>query len=154
MYCMLLQGCTSSQGELRLLARKWLQLLPQAGAHQCASALRACSNVNKQLADAVWAPTWAAFMQRMKQGAGEGLVSRDIADAVCAAATLRKQPGPGELQLLVQAFLRLEGLTGASDRFVRLAEGIEQLSQLPGWQGGIRKQDMQQLLRLGWRYQS
>jgi hypothetical protein len=140
-------------GELPLLARKWLQLLPQAGAHQCASALRACVNVNKELADAVWAPTWAAFMQRMKQGSGEGLVSRDIADAVCAAATLRKQPGPGELQLLVQIFLRIEGSEGASDRVVRLVEGIEQLSQLPGWQGGIckrggiRKQDMQQLLR-------
>ena len=132
--------------ELQLLTRKWLQLLPAAGARQCASAVHACVTLSKEQADAVWAPTWAAFMQHVQQGSGEGLTARDIADAVGVAATLLKKPGPGELQLLVQIFLRLEGLTGASARIARLVEQIEKLSQVPGWQGGIRQQDMQQLL--------
>jgi hypothetical protein len=134
-------------GELQLLAHKWLQLLPQAGAHECASAVWACLRLDVEQVNTVWDPTWAAFMQHVQRGLREGLVPLDIADAVRAAATLRKQPGPGDLQLLVQAFLQLEVPTSARARVsARLVNGIETLSQLPGWQGGIHKQDMQQLL--------
>lgn len=63
-------------GELQLLTRKWLLLLPQATAHQCASALCACIGLSGECIDAVWDPTWAAFMQLVQQGSGEGVVPR------------------------------------------------------------------------------
>jgi hypothetical protein len=140
-------GKQPGPGELQLLTRKWLQLLPQADPHQCARALCACIGLHRELVDAVWAPTWAAFMQHVQRGSGEGLGPQDIVDAVLAAAQLRKQPGPGELQLLLQAFLlRLDVREGAGARLkAKLVQGIEQLSRLPGWQGGIRTQDMQLL---------
>lgn len=80
----------------------------------------------------------------MKKG---GLESRDIADAVRSAARMRQQPGPGELQLLVQAFLQPDVLESAwAWQVSSLLGGIKQLSRLPGWQGGVSNEAWQQLL--------
>ena len=102
---------------LQLLVRKWLQLLPEAGPRECANILWACVNLSKQRqqqVDTVWGPTWAAFMQHVERQSGEALVPQHLANAVYAAAQLRKQPPAGELQLLVQAFLQPEVLAAAN----------------------------------------
>ena len=112
---------------LQLLVQKWLQQLPEAGVRECSNVLWACVNLSTQQVDAVWDATWAAFMQHVAQGSGKGLVPQDISNALHAAAQLRKQPGAGELQLLVETFLQpdvlaaahtqhIEDLTGALDQ--------------------------------------
>jgi hypothetical protein len=103
--------------------------------------------LSREQVDAVWGQTWADFMQHMQQGSGQGLLAQDIANAVHAAAKLRRQPGAGELQLLVQAFLRPDVLADATAQAsANLVWAISQLSQSPGWQGGVSKQDVQLLL--------
>jgi hypothetical protein len=128
-------------------------VLPEAGARECANTLWACVNLSKQRqqVDTVWGPTWAAFLQHVErelQGqSGEELVPQHLANALYAAAKLGKQPAPGELQLLVQAFLRPEVLAAAhSQHIANVTWGISQLSQFPGWQGGVSEQDVQLLL--------
>ena len=87
-------------------------------------------------------------MQHVQQGSGKGLVLHDISSAVQAAAQLRKQPGAGELQLLVQAFLQPDMLEGADSlHIVGTAWALDQLLALPGCsQEVVSEQDMQQLL--------
>lgn len=134
-------------GLLQQLVRKWLQQLPDAGVRECSSVLGACVNLSKQQVDAVWGPTWVAFMQHVAQGSRKGLVLQDISSAVQAAAQLRKQPGADELQLLVQAFLQPDVLEGANSQDIEdLTGALDHLLALPGLQGVVSEQDMQQLL--------
>lgn len=56
-------------------------------------------------------------MQHVQRGSGEELTPRNIADAMRAAAMLCKQPGRGELQLLVQGFLQPDVLKSAPWHF-------------------------------------
>jgi hypothetical protein len=132
---------------LQLLVRKWLQLLPTADVCECSHVLFTCGHLGEEQAKAIWAPTWAAFMQHVHRGSGEELTPRNISDAMRAAAMLCKQPGRGELQLLVQGFLQPDVLKSAKAwHFSSLLGAIKQLSRLPGWQGGVGEQDWQQLL--------
>ncbi len=83
--------------------RKWLQVLPEAKARECANILWACVNLSKQRqqqVNTVWGPTWAAFMQHVQRQSGETRVPQNLANALYAAAKLRKQPPAAELQLL------------------------------------------------------
>jgi hypothetical protein len=144
--CSLQRDSCREGGVLQLLVHKWLQLLPAAGARECTHVMSACSTLSEEQVDAVWAPTWAAFMQHVQRGSGEGIVPQDIAEAMVAAARLRKPPGPGELQLLVQAFLQPDVLESVEAWHVsRLLGAIRALSLLPGSPGGVSKQDWEQL---------
>jgi hypothetical protein len=143
-----------SRGEgaqlLQLLVRKWLQVLPEAGARACANTLWACgklSKQHKQQVDAIWERTWAAFMQQVERQSAEALVPQHIANAVYAAALLRKQPAAGELQLLVLTYLRPEVLANAAPQATaNFVWAVGVLSQSSGWQGGVSEQDVQLLL--------
>jgi hypothetical protein len=134
---------------LQVLVPRWLQLLPEAEGRACANVLWACVNLSKQRqqVEAIWEPTWAAFMQHVEAQSEEALVPQHLANAVYAAAQLRKQPTAAELQLLMQAFLRPEMLASAkAQEIANVAWALGQLSQARGWQGGVSEQDVQQLL--------
>jgi hypothetical protein len=70
-----------------------------------------------------------------------------VANALWACAKLQQQPPKDELQLLVQAFLQQDVLPAASvQEIANCAWAVGKLCQLPGWQGGVSEQDVQQLL--------
>jgi hypothetical protein len=72
---------------------------------------------------------------------------QEVANAIWACAKLQQQPSADELQLLVQTFLQQDVLAAATAQaIVNCAWAIGKLCQLPGCQGGVSEQDVQQLL--------
>lgn len=87
-------------------------------------------------------------MQQLQRDAAVNSVCspQSVANPLWACAKLRKQPSVDELQLLLQQFLQPAVLQEAKAQdLANLVWALGELSQLPGWQGGLGEQDMQQL---------
>ena len=133
------------------LCSTWLMQLPQAGLQQCANVLWACVRLGPGAVDRMWDPTWEAYIQLLqKESTAEGGGSpQNVANALWACGKLRKQPSAPELQLMVQTFLRPKVLSEARPQaLANVVWALGEMSQLPGWQGGVSEQDIQQLLAM------
>jgi hypothetical protein len=129
------------------LSTAWLGQLPLANTQACVNVLWASTRLGSPAhLPKVWSPTWTAFIGRMQQRQ-QHENPQHVANALWACAKLQQQASADELQLLVQAFLQQDVLaTATPQHIVNCAWAVGKLCQLPGWQGGVSEQDVQQLL--------
>jgi hypothetical protein len=129
------------------LSTAWLGQLPLANTQSCVNVLWASTRLGSPTRlPKVWSPTWTVFIERMQQRRKHEN-PQHVANALWACAKLQQQPSADELQLLVQTFLQQDVLASAiAQAIVNCAWAVGKLCQLPGWQGGVSEQDVQQLL--------
>lgn len=131
------------------LCSTWLTQLRLSGVQGCANVLWACVRLGPSAVQRVWDPTWEAYVGHMQAEltAGGPGSAQTVANPLWACAKLRKQPSTDELQLLVQTVLQPAVLADAKPQDLsNIVWARGELCQLPGWKGGVREQDIQQLL--------
>jgi hypothetical protein len=134
---------------LNKLCSTWLTQLPLSGLQGCSNVLWTCVRLGPGAVERLWGPTWEAYIQLLQRDStGEGENSpQSVSNVLWACAKLRKQPSVDDLQLLVQTFLQPEVLASSTPQnLANFVWALGGLCQLPGWQGGVGEQDVQQLL--------
>lgn len=132
---------------LHRLMRCWLQQLPLADVQGCANVLWALGKLGTGV-DGVWEPTFEAFLRLVEQHMqSQSGIAQSLANVLWACAKLRKQPAPGQLNILMQAILLPEVLAAAKAQALsNIVWAVGKLTKLKGWQGGVSEADFQQLL--------
>jgi len=132
---------------LKQLASLWLRVLPDADLQGCANVLWACVKLGVASDAQQWNRTWEAFFSILKKEIGSTVTPQAMSNVLWACVALRKQPTADELQLLMQALLQPEVLSTINAQAIaNTVWALGRLQQLPGWQGGVSEQDIQQLL--------
>jgi len=138
---------------LKHLEGLWLGFLPEADLQGCANALWAGARLG--VPDArFWSSTWEVFIRLVGKETSTGGTTGDVkgllqpvSNALWACAKLHKQPDPDHLQLLLATLLQPPLLSAAKAQDIaNTVWSLARLQQLPGWQGGVSEQNMQQLL--------
>lgn len=110
------------------LVTLWLQVLFDAETRQCANVLWVFGSVGFA-PQQVWASTWAAYIRNMQRH--PVVPAQEISSVLWACGKLRKQLGPEELQLLLEAFLQpAVQETAAPQAVSNVALALMQLRQL------------------------
>lgn len=126
----------------------WLTQLSFAGIQECSNVLWVCVRLGPGAVQRVWGPTWEAYIQQLQQTGVEGSCRpQNMANSLWACAKLRKQLSIDDLQLIVHTFVQPAVLADAKPQEVaNFVWALGVLCRMPGWQGGVSEQDVQQLL--------
>jgi hypothetical protein len=131
------------------LCSTWLGQLSMSQLKQSTNVLWACVKLGPTVVQRLWGPTWGVYIEQLqRESSVEGAcVPQNVSNPLWACAKVRKQPSVDELQLMVQTFLQPQMLAAAKPQeLANVLWALAELCRLPGWQGGVSEQDMQQLL--------